>query len=598
VQTDTLEQIKDKIDIVELVRQYVPNLKRAGKLYKACCPFHHEKTPSFTCSSEKGLYYCFGCQEGGNIFNFLMKMENLSFREALEKLADMAGVELEPAKMLTADEMRRANTRKVLDFARTYFHKNLLARAGEGARTYVKSRNLTKETCQQFELGLSLGAGALIQAAKEAGFTPENLKDAGLCVQTEYGLREYFRNRLMFPIWNQRGETVGFGGRILAEGEPKYLNSPETILFSKSHVLYGLNFAGPAMRKADRAVLLEGYMDVIGTHQAGVTYTVAPLGTSFGEDHAKLLKRYTQNVIVLFDPDQAGLKAALRAALILTEQGLFVKVATLPDGLDPDEYIAKYGKENFEQILDNAHELIAFAAQRQLDAHPGTLTAQAKTNIVTELTQIIAKQPDGIVRREWVKYVAETLNIDEPLVQQRLAQTFKASAQSARITAAKQNNVVRADQMTMTPSAEEDLLSWILKSPQHTVLCSQLCEQDFSSPALWELFQAIVKTHMQYPQADNLTEQTAQALPQQRNEIVKLALLPTPDDFDPARDIAACAAKLEKTGLQKQLQKLTLQMKSYGTGNVPPDVFQTYMQLQQKLKNTGVKNVWHLETKH
>lgn len=584
MQTDTLEQIKDKIDIVELVRQYVPNLKRAGKLYKACCPFHHEKTPSFTCSSEKGLYYCFGCQEGGNIFNFLMKMENLSFREALEKLADMAGVELEPAKMLTADEMRRANTRKVLDFARTYFHKNLLARAGEGARTYVKSRNLTKETCQQFELGLSLGAGALIQAAKEAGFTPENLKDAGLCVQTEYGLREYFRNRLMFPIWNQRGETVGFGGRILAEGEPKYLNSPETILFSKSHVLYGLNFAGPAMRKADRAVLLEGYMDVIGTHQAGVTYTVAPLGTSFGEDHAKLLKRYTQNVIVLFDPDQAGLKAALRAALILTEQGLFVKVATLPDGLDPDEYIAKYGKENFEQILDNAHELIAFAAQRQLDAHPGTLTAQAKTNIVTELTQIIAKQPDGIVRREWVKYVAETLNIDEPLVQQRLAQTFKASAQSARITAAKQNNVVRADQMTMTPSAEEDLLSWILKSPQHTVLCSQLCEQDFSSPALWELFQAIVKTHMQYPQADNLTEQTAQALPQQRNEIVKLALLPTPDDFDPARDIAACAAKLEKTGLQKQLQKLTQQMKSYGTGNVPPDVFQTYMQLQQKLK--------------
>ena len=318
MQTDTLEQIKDKIDIVELVRQYVPNLKRAGKLYKACCPFHHEKTPSFTCSSEKGLYYCFGCQEGGNIFNFLMKIENLSFREALEKLADMAGVELEPAKLLTADEQRRATARKVLDFARAYYHKNLLSRAGTQARTYVKSRNLTKETCEHFELGLSFDAGALQKAAQENGFTLENLKDAGLCVQTERGLREYFRNRLIFPIWNQRSETVGFGGRILGEGEPKYLNSPETILFNKSHILYGLNFAGPAMRKADRAVLLEGYMDVIGCHQAGVTYTVAPLGTSFGEDHARLLKRYTQNVIVLCDPDEAGLKAALRAALILT----------------------------------------------------------------------------------------------------------------------------------------------------------------------------------------------------------------------------------------------------------------------------------------
>ena len=584
MQTDAIEQIKDKIDIVELVRQYVPNLKRAGKLYKACCPFHHEKTPSFTCSSEKGLYYCFGCQEGGNIFNFVMKMENLSFREALEKLADMAGVELEPAKLLTAEEQRRATARKLLDFARSYYHKNLLSRAGEGARTYVKSRNLTKETCEQFELGLSPNAGVLVEAAQKAGYTQDNLKDAGLCVQTERGLREYFRNRLMFPIWNQRGETVGFGGRILGEGEPKYLNSPETILFNKSHVLYGLNFAGPVIRKADRAVLLEGYMDVIGCHQAGVAYTVAPLGTSFGEDHAKLLKRYTQNVIVLFDPDEAGLKAALRAALILTEAGLFVKVASLPDGLDPDEYIAQYGKESFEDILNHAQDLMAFAAQRQLALHPAPLSAQAKTQMVTELTQIIAKQPDAIVRREWVKYVAEMLNVDEPLVQQRLTQTLRTATPSARFSPARKPGIIRADQATNVPSAEEDLLAWILKNPQYTVLCSQLSAQDFSSPALWKIFQAIVTMHQQYPQADNLTEQTVQALPAQKNEIVKLALLPTPDDFDPARDITACAAKLEQAGLQRQLQKLTQQMKSYGTGNVPPDVFQTNMQLKQKLK--------------
>ena len=366
MKADIVEQIKDRLDIVEFIRQYVPGLKRAGKTYKACCPFHQEKTPSFTCSSEKGLFYCFGCQEGGDVIAFLMKMENLSFREAVERLADQAGLEYQPFEALSGEEQHRATLRKVLDLARQHYHKNFFSRAGEHARTYVKSRNLTQQTCKHFELGLSTNQGVLTHAVQEAGYSLQDLKDAGLCVQTEYGFKEYFRNRLMFPIWNQRGDTVGFGGRILGEGEPKYLNSPETILFTKSHVLYGLNFAGSAIRKAGHAVLLEGYMDVIGCHQAGVEYCVAPLGTSLTQEHAKLLKRYTQNVIVLFDPDEAGLKAALRGAQILVEQGLFVQVASLPDGLDPDEYIAKYGKESFEGILTQAQELIAFALHRQL----------------------------------------------------------------------------------------------------------------------------------------------------------------------------------------------------------------------------------------
>ena len=579
MKTDIVEQIKNRLDIVELIRQYVPGLKRAGKTYKACCPFHQEKTPSFTCSSEKGLFYCFGCQEGGDVIAFLMKIENLSFREAVEKLAGLAGIEYQPAVTMSGEEQHRQSVRKVLDFARQYYHKNFMSRAGEHARAYVKSRNLTKETCEHFELGLSPTVGVFSAAAQQTGYTQADLKDAGLCVQTEYGLREYFRNRLMFPIWNQRGDTVGFGGRILGEGEPKYLNSPETVLFTKSQVLYGLNFAGPAIRKAGRAVLLEGYMDVIGCHQAGVEYCVAPLGTSLTEQHAKLLKRYTQNVIVLFDPDEAGLKAALRGALILTEAGLFVKVASLPDGLDPDEYITKYGKENFEQILNNAQELIAFALQRQLDTRPQPLTAQDKTAIVTELTQIIAKQPDAIVRREWAKQVSENLSVQEELVLQRLTQVMRAVSYPAA-----QPAVIRAASAPLAPTAEEDLLSWLLKSPQHIVLCSQLTAEDFSSPALWQLFQTIVQTHQAHPQADHLTDLTATALPEQKSEIAKLALLPTPNDFDPARDIAACAAKLEQAGIQRALQTVTHQMKQYGTGNVPPEVFQTYMQLQRKLK--------------
>ncbi len=362
ISNSVIEQIKDRLDIVEFIRQYVPNLKRAGKTYKACCPFHHEKTPSFTCSSEKGLFYCFGCQAGGDIFEFLMKMENLSFNEALEKLAERAGVEYKPQRAeFSAEEQRRSSARKALDFARSFYHKNLLSAAGTNARAYVKERNLTKETCVKFELGLAFNdATALARAAQAAGYSENDLKDAGLCLRTDFGMRDYFRNRLMFPIINHRGDTVGFGGRILGQGEPKYLNSPETVLFTKSHVLYGLNFAGPAIRKTDRAVLLEGYMDVIGCHQAGIDYTVAPLGTSLTEEHARLLKRYTENVILLFDPDEAGIKAALRGSVVLISHGLFVKIATLPDGLDPDEYVAKYGKESFEQILNNAEDFIAF----------------------------------------------------------------------------------------------------------------------------------------------------------------------------------------------------------------------------------------------
>lgn len=573
-----VEIIKDKLDIVEFIRQYVPGLKRAGKTYKACCPFHKEKTPSFTCSSEKGLYYCFGCQEGGDIIAFLMKMEGLSFNEALEKLADMAGVEYKPAKPMTGEEQRRAGVRRLLDHAKAFYHKNLMSAGGEFARAYVKQRNLTKETCQKFELGFAKNdATAFAREAKAAGYTEKDLKDAGLCVLTSYGARDYYRNRLMFPIINQRGDTVGFGGRILGDGEPKYLNSPETVLFTKSHVLYGLNFAGPAIRKAGKAVLLEGYMDVIACHQAGAEYTVAPLGTSLTEEHARLLKRYTDNVTVLFDPDAAGIKAALRGALILIERGLFVKVASLPEGLDPDEYIAKYGKESFENILDKGQDLIAFHTGLQLELYPQPLGAQDKTRIITELAETITKQPDEIVRREWAKYVAEHVGVDEALVLERLRrpamQTPFARKQEAR----------PAVQMPVNP-AEEELTAWLLRAPQHAALCAELTQNDFSTPQAWKLFEAVRKAAGETLDAQTAAQKAAEYAPERKNDIVRLALFQPPQEADPKSDIAACAAKLAQTGLQKRLEEIKRQMKRLGAGNVPQEIFQEYMQLQTKLK--------------
>ena len=584
MQENLAEKIKQRIDLVEFVRQYVPHLKKAGKTWKACCPFHKEKTPSFTVSSEKGLYYCFGCQEGGDIFDFLMKMENLSFNEAVRKLADIAGVEYRPQGGFSAAEQQRINARKTLDWAKGFYHKNLMSAGGEFARNYVKGRGLTKETVQKFELGFAKNdAVGLCKAAQANGYTAQQLKDVGLCVQTAYGARDYFRGRLMFPIINQRGETVGFGGRILADGEPKYLNSPETLLFSKSHVLFGLNFAGPAIRKAGRAVLLEGYMDVIACHQAGFENTVAPLGTSLTTEHAKLLKRYTDNAVVLFDPDAAGIKAALRGALVLIEQGLFVKVASLSDGLDPDEYIAKYGKEKFEEVLDRAQDLIAFHTRLQLDLYPRPLDPQAKTAVVSELTETLLKQPDPIVRREWAKYVAEQTGVDEELVLERLRGREQAAARfQQRFNASRAPSA--APQAEHFNAAEENLVGWLLRFPQYARGCEELAPQ-FDSRALGELLQALCRAAAENPAPEGFADRVSALAPAQHKLAVRLCMQELPRDFQPQRDIASCKKAVEREALQRQLAAVRQQIKTAGAGQVPAQLLQQMTQLQNKLKN-------------
>ena len=584
MQENLAEKIKQRIDLVEFVRQYVPHLKKAGKTWKACCPFHKEKTPSFTVSSEKGLYYCFGCQEGGDIFDFLMKMENLSFNEAVRKLADIAGVEYRPQGGFSAAEQQRINARKTLDWTKGFYHKNLMSAGGEFARNYVKGRGLTKETVQKFELGFAKNdAVGLCKAAQANGYTAQQLKDVGLCVQTAYGARDYFRGRLMFPIINQRGETVGFGGRILADGEPKYLNSPETLLFSKSHVLFGLNFAGPAIRKAGRAVLLEGYMDVIACHQAGFENTVAPLGTSLTAEHAKLLKRYTDNAVVLFDPDAAGIKAALRGALVLIEQGLFVKVASLSDGLDPDEYIAKYGKEKFEEVLDRAQDLIAFHTRLQLDLYPRPLDPQAKTAVVSELTETLLKQPDPIVRREWAKYVAEQTGVDEELVLERLRGREQAAARfQQRFNASRAPSA--APQAEHFNAAEENLVGWLLRFPQYARGCEELAPQ-FDSRALGELLQALCRAAAENPAPEGFADRVSALAPAQHKLAVRLCMQELPRDFQPQRDIASCKKAVEREALQRQLAAVRQQIKTAGAGQVPAQLLQQMTQLQNKLKN-------------
>ena len=412
----TLDQIRGRVDIVELVREFVPGLKRAGRHWKACCPFHSEKTPSFMVNPDRQIYKCFGCQEGGGVFQFLMKIENLTFPEAVKELADRAGVKLESEAGMSARDKESLSLRKALEFALGFYREALKkSPAAETARKYLVKRKIGDEAQEAFALGYAPADGqALMEAALKAGITQQTLEKAGVAGFQEGRGRYYdfFRDRLLFPIFDTKGEIVGFGGRILGDGEPKYLNGRDTPLFSKSRTLYGLSHAVPTIRKLRRAIVLEGYTDVIGCWRHGFRFAVAPLGTALTSEHALLLKRYADEIVLLFDPDAAGAAASLRGAEVLMEADVAVKIASLPDGLDPDEFLDERGPEAFTERLDQAVDLAEFKTTQVLAQLPKAPELEEKVQAAASVLETIAKQPNLILRKEWVRRLAERMKLD------------------------------------------------------------------------------------------------------------------------------------------------------------------------------------------
>ena len=350
---DIIEEVREKNDIVDIISQYV-SLKKKGASYFGLCPFHNEKSPSFSVSRDKQMYYCFGCGQGGNVYTFLMEYNRLSFVEALQELAARAGVELPEAEQ-TPEERQQADARVVLKEmnkkAAVYFHWLLNSPRGEKAMAYLKGRGLTDATIKHFGLGYAdIYRDDLYQYLKKQGYSDYQLKESSLVtIDSVKGSYDKFFNRVIFPIMDVNQRVIGFGGRVMGDGEPKYLNSKETILFDKGRNLYGLNYA---KRSREHAVILcEGYMDVIALHQAGFTNAVAPLGTAFTPNQAMLLKRYTDEVILSFDSDGAGVRAALRALPILRENGLKGRVLSMKPYKDPDELIKAEGAEGYRKRL-------------------------------------------------------------------------------------------------------------------------------------------------------------------------------------------------------------------------------------------------------
>lgn len=408
---DIIEEIQSRCDIVEVINGYIP-LKRTGSNFKALCPFHNEKTPSFVVSPSKQIYHCFGCSAGGNVLGFVMQYEHLDFVDAVKLLADRTGVII-PLKKSLREESGSKDLWDVNKFAAELFHGWLYnPNIGKQAYSYLKGRNIKDEVIKKYLLGYAPNGNPLLSEAGKRGFSSEVLLKAGLVVKTQNGVVDMFRNRLMFPIFNALGKPVGFSGRVLDNSLPKYINTPETALFHKGKILYGLHISKSEIIKEDKVIICEGYFDFLRAYQEGVQNIVASQGTAFTIDHVHLLRRYASSIVVSFDGDTAGDKASLAGLDMFLEQGLQVKILEVPKGYDPDTFIKEKGVKEFHRLLLEAKDILDTKLDRLSKKYP-IATTDGKLKIVSELLPDISNVKNEIYKRQFIKQTAVKLGVPE-----------------------------------------------------------------------------------------------------------------------------------------------------------------------------------------
>jgi DNA primase len=437
---ELIDQIRDANDIVDLISEYVP-LKKRGKTYVGLCPFHVEKDPSFNVIPTKQIFYCFGCQEGGNVIHFLMKHEKLGFVEAVKLLAKRAHIPLprkdvDKQKAETLDKLYYAN-----QAANEYFLKNLYRETpGSGARRYLKKRGFNYDTMKLFSLGFAPPDWeGLIRFAQAKGIEPKVLSQAGLAVAREEdaGYYDRFRNRITFPIFSLSEKIVGFGGRVLEDkDEPKYLNSPETPIYQKGKILYGLHLSKDQIRQKGSAILVEGYVDLISLYQAGIKNVVASSGTAFTPDQARLLSRYAEKVFLFFDADTAGQSATFRSVDLLFSEGLEVFVVSLEQGEDPDSFVRKFGKEAVERKIEQARSFIDFKYE-SLGRDFSQLSLREQEMVIRDLAETAKRITDDIRKNLFVKKIAQIFKVDEPTIFKVVGKKMPSTVHSPQSTVGK-----------------------------------------------------------------------------------------------------------------------------------------------------------------
>jgi DNA primase len=486
---EIVEEVRQRNDIVDVISGYVRLTKKGGN-YFGLCPFHNEKSASFSVSPYKQMYYCFGCGAGGNVFTFIMNYENYSFAEAVKMLADKAGVslpEVEYNEQMRAKENRRARLLEINKEAAKYYYYQLRAPQGKIGYDYFTGRKLSDETMKNFGLGFAnKTSNDLCLYLKKKGYSDELVRDAGLAIFHEKtGMSDKFWNRVMFPIQDMNHRVIGFGGRVMGEGDPKYLNSPETEIFDKSRNLYGLNFARTS--RAGNFIICEGYMDVIAMQQAGFKQAVASLGTAFTSGQANLLRRYTEQVLLCYDSDSAGTKAALRAIGILKEAGITGKVINLKPYKDPDEFIKNLGAEAFEERIEQAENSFLFEI-RQLEAGYDLSDPAGKTGFHNEIAKKLCSFEEELERENYIQAIAQKYHIGYDSLR-KLVVSY--AARTGMVTPAVRPKSGIQNKKTDQDSEKKSqrlLLTWLVETPGlFNKVQSFLSPDDFTEPLYKEV---------------------------------------------------------------------------------------------------------------
>lgn len=545
------EQVRDAADIVEVISGYVP-LKKRGQNYWGCCPFHGEKTPSFSVNPAKNMFYCFGCHEGGDIFKFIMKIDNCGFIDAVKLLANRYGIPI-PEKQKTAAEIAREKQNesiyKANDLAARFFQACLLKTAhGKPALAYLAGRGITQEIIERFGIGYALdNFVALVTSLGKRGLSAQLLTQAGLVAEGQKGYYDKFRNRVMIPIRNGRGHIVGFGGRVLDNSTPKYLNTSETQWFNKRWLLFGLDVAARAIRTKSQAIVVEGYMDAISLHAAGLDNVVASMGTAFSEQQAKLLKRMAAEVIFCYDSDSAGRKASVRAVSIAQAAGLKVRIAGVPDGKDPDEYVRHHGKEAFLEVIANAQNGIDFQIDETILQNNITNLA-GKVEAVSNILPFLLECKSEIEAAEHIRRLAQRLTIDEGLIAEEYRKAMRKGGTKREVQYAAQVPTQRGG---VTCQAEELLLQLLLEQPEQGERSEEVLKQTGFADAVCERIYAEAKKLGDELTTDKLNEH----LDSEAQSTLARILTHTLPEGDTGQLMADCLRQLKRNYLEKEYAK-------------------------------------------
>lgn len=575
------EQVRGTANIVEVISGYVP-LKKRGQNFWGCCPFHGEKTPSFAVNPAKNMFYCFGCHEGGDIFKFIMKMESCDFMEALKLLAARYGIPV-PERQKTAVEIRREKHRERIyetNATACRFYQACLLKTpyGKGALAYLNGRGISQEIISSFSIGYALDSfTSLLSNLGRHGYKGEELLAAGLVAEGRQQLYDKFRNRVMIPIKDPKGKIVGFGGRVLDNSTPKYLNTAETEWFNKRRLLFAMDVAYKAIRSSRQAIVVEGYMDAISLHAAGISNVVASMGTAFAVEQAKLLKRVADEVVFCYDSDSAGRKASVRAVSIARTEGLKVRIAGVPEGKDPDEYVRRYGKEAFLEVLSEAREGIDFQIEETI-LQSDVSNLAGKVDAVSNILPFLLECKSEIEAAEHMRRLAQRLTIDEGLI-------VEEYRKATRKNGARRENVYvpvpDVKKISVTRQAEEQLLAVLLEEPYLADNCQEVVQQTgWSDPALAQIYAYLAAlTEANAFTIDKLND-ALDGAGQSALAGIRTRAVPTQDG---EQFVKACLRQLRRSYLEQEYEKHRLLADEYE--RLADERFMQELQETQRIKD-------------